>query len=119
MILVDTSVWIDHFRRDNRTLAQLLDGGGAWTHEFIIGELATGNLERRTEILYYLENLPKVGTARHDEVLGLVEERKLHGSGLGWIDAHLLASAMLEGLPLWSLNKTLAGVARRLGVGTT
>jgi predicted nucleic acid-binding protein len=119
VILVDTSVWIDHFRRDNHTLADLLEGGGAWTHEFVMGELATGNLNRRTEILYYLEHLPRAGTAGHDEVLGLIEDRKLHGIGLGWIDAHLLASAMLEGLPLWSLDKTLAGVARRLGVGTT
>ena len=117
MILVDTSVWIDHFRRGDARLASLLDSGQVWCHDFVVGELACGRLERRTEILSYLNNLPRAATAEHAEVLGLVERRRLSGEGLGWIDVHLLAAALIDGLPLWTRDRALHAAAQRLGVG--
>lgn len=116
MILVDTSVWVDHFRRGSPRLAHLLDEGRVWSHDFVVGELACGNLRRRSEILGYLSNLPHTPTAQHEEVLALVERRRLFGAGLGWIDAHLLAAALIEGLKLWTSDKPLIAVARRLSI---
>ncbi len=116
MILVDTSVWIDHFHRGNARLASLLDSGQVWCHDFVVGELACGRLERRTEILSYLKNLPRAATAEHAEVLGLVEGRRLSGEGLGWIDVHLLAAALIDRLPLWTRDRALHAAAKRLGI---
>jgi hypothetical protein len=117
VILVDTSVWVDHFRRDNRAFARLLENGRVLTHAFVIGELTCGNLKRRAAILQYLSQLHAVRTAGQDEVLALIEERRLYGAGLGWVDMHLLASALIDGAQLWSLDKPLAQVARRIGAG--
>ena len=116
MILVDTSVWIDHFRRGNARLASLLDSGQVWCHDFVVGELACGRLEHRTEILSYLNNLPRAATAKHAEVLGLVEDRRLSGEGLGWIDVHLLAAALIDRLSLWTRDRALHAAAKRLGI---
>jgi predicted nucleic acid-binding protein len=116
VILVDTSPWVDHLRRGNARLAALLDDGEVACHRFIIGELSLGNLANRAAILEYLSNLPAAPLAEHDEVLGLVERRRLMGSGIGWVDAHLLASSLLAQVPLWTLDKPLATQARRLGV---
>ncbi len=116
MILVDTSVWIDHFRRGDARLAALLDSGQVWCHDFVVGELACGGLERRAEILSYLNNLPRAATAEHAEVLGLLEGRRLSGEGLGWIDVHLLAAALIDRLPLWTRDRALRAAAKRLGV---
>ncbi|MCZ6915669.1 MAG: PIN domain-containing protein [Gemmatimonadetes bacterium] len=116
MILVDTSVWVDHLRRDNPALAQLLEHGRAWTHEFVVGELACGNLHQRPEILSYFAKLPRASTAEHGEVMELVERRRLHGVGIGWVDAHLLTSVVLEGLVVWTLDKPLQAAADRLAV---
>jgi len=116
VILVDTSVWIDHFHRGNARLASLLDSGQVWCHDFVVGELACGRLEGRTEILSYLNNLPRAATAEHDEVLGLVEGRRLSGEGLGWIDVHLLAAALIDRLPLWTRDRALHAAAKRLGI---
>ena len=115
-MLADTSVWIDHLRRGNAHLASLLESGEIESHPFVIGELACGNLRRREEILSLIGSLPKAVEAEHDEVLALIESRGLVGSGLGWIDMHLLASALLGRRALWTLDKRLAENARRLKV---
>ena len=118
MILVDTSIWVDHLRKTEDELRGLLNEGIVLCHPFVIGELACGNLKNRDEILALLDALPKAKTASHDEVLRLVSERKLHGKGLGWVDVHLLAAAMLSDARLWTRDKTLAATARELATGT-
>jgi predicted nucleic acid-binding protein len=112
-VLVDTSVWIDHFRRGNVVLRTELEEGDVVTHEFVIGELACGNLRNRSEILGLLSSLPILPTVPHDEVLELVSRRHLAGRGLGWIDMHLLASAWVSGVALLTLDKRLARFSRR------
>jgi predicted nucleic acid-binding protein len=116
-LLVDTSVWINHLRQRDARLAQLLEDGLVWTHPFVIGELACGNLARRDELLELFSALPAVPVADHAEVLAFVESRQLMGTGLGWIDVHLLASAVLAAVPLWTADKNLSAVARGIGVG--
>jgi hypothetical protein len=116
MILVDTSVWVDHLRHRNTMLATRLEAGEVLTHPFVIGELACGSLRRRADVLASLTMLPQVPIASHDEVLGFVDSHRLAGSGIGWIDAHLLASTRLAGVNLWTLDRSLATAARRLGV---
>ena len=115
-MLVDTSVWIDHLRRGNRRLASCLENGEVESHPFVVGELACGTLKRRDEILSLLSSLPRVVEADHDEALTLVDAERLSGRGLGWIDVHLLASAVLSGTTLWTLDKGLAGQAKKLAV---
>lgn len=116
MILADTSVWVDHLRRHNAALALRLEDGAVMVHPFVVGELACGNLRRRREILSALVALPEVPLASHDEVLALVDAHRLAGSGIGWIDAHLLASARLAGVRIWTFDRPLAAAARRLGL---
>jgi predicted nucleic acid-binding protein len=115
-VLVDTSVWIDHFRRPNRDLEELLDEGRVVTHPFVIGELACGSLHHRAEVLRLLDALPAAPLAAHHEVLMFVERQRLYGSGLGWIDLHLLASARLMHHSLWSTDRRLRTVAVRIGL---
>ena len=117
MILVDTSIWVHHLRKGDGELASLLREGVVLCHPFVIGELACGNLKNRDEILSLLEALPMSTAASHEEVLHLVSDRKLHGKGLGWIDMHLLASALLSKTKLWTKDKTLTAVARELKTG--
>jgi predicted nucleic acid-binding protein len=119
MILADTSVWIDHFRVGNVRLRDLLNEGAVYCHPFVIGELACGHLRKRREILSLLAALPEASVASHGEVLGFLPEHGLHGRGLGWIDAHLLASAMLSKCRLWTLDKHLEKAARMLGVSSS
>jgi predicted nucleic acid-binding protein len=116
-VLVDTSVWVDHFRRGNARLRARLDAGEVAYHPFILGELACGNLRAREEVLSLLAALPQVPMAEHEEVLALVEGNRLMGRGLGWIDMHLLASARLARTALWTLDRRLASVAGELGLG--
>ena len=116
MILVDTSVWIDHFRKNNKKLITLLLNDQVLIHPFIIGELACGHLKPRKEILDLLHKLPKVFSASHEEVLTYVETDKLHGKGLGFIDIHLLASAKLSKARLWTLDKILHRQAETLHI---
>lgn len=111
MILVDTSVWVEHFRSGTIGLDAVLENGQAACHPFIIGELACGNLRNRTEILSLLQDLPMTTRARDDEVMRFIEDRRLMGKGLGYIDIHLLMSALLTGCPLWTLDKRLREVA--------
>jgi len=116
VILVDTSVWVDHLRRGNAGLRTLLDEAAVLTHPFIVGELACGNLRNRQEILRLLALLPGARIAEQDEVLGLLDGRRLYGRGIGWLDAHLLASAILSGVPLWTLDRRLGAVVSALKI---
>lgn len=114
MVLVDTSVWVDHFRRGLPELAEQLDAMAVVCHPFVMGELACGNLKNRREILQLLQTLCTSPVAGHEEVLHFIESNRLMGLGLGYIDVHLLASARLSGLPLWTLDRTLQTTAVRL-----
>lgn len=116
-MLVDTSIWVQHLRHGNAQLVTCLDGDEVEIHPFVIGELACGNLSKRSEVLNLLAALPVVPIAAHDEVLMFVESRMLMGRGLGWIDVHLLASATLASTTFWTADKRLAAVARDLGLG--
>ncbi len=116
MILVDTSVWIDHLRGDNKTLKHILTGDKVISHPFIIGEIACGNLKNREEILTLLDALPRALIAEENEARHLIETRGLFGKGLGWVDMHLLASARLTGCRLWTLDKSLHRGARILKI---
>ncbi len=117
MILVDTSVWIDHLRRSNGKLLVALEAGEVLVHPVVIGELACGNLRNRREILDLLSNLPAAPSATDAEVLGLIERRKLMGRGIGYLDAHLLAAtALARPARLWTSDHNLARVAAELGL---
>ena len=115
MTLVDTSVWVDHLRREGHPLAALLTEDLVLCHPFVVGELACGSLSHRDRFLGLLGALPRARVADHEEVLQLVRVRRIHGRGLGWIDVHLLASALLEGCALWTMDKRLAAAAAELG----
>jgi predicted nucleic acid-binding protein len=115
MILVDTSVWIDHLRFRNRTLISLLEREEVLTHPFVIGELACGRLRNRQQILELIGRLPATRVADHDEVLAFVERQRLFGQGIGWVDAHLLASTLLSHATLFTLDRRLSSVARVVG----
>ncbi len=119
MLLVDTSVWVDHLRRGNPGLAPRLMRAEVLCHPFVIGELACGRLKQRREILTRLTALPQAPVADHDEVLAFVEAHALMGAGIGWIDAHLLVSAHLARVGLWSLDRPLVSAARSLGIAAT
>jgi predicted nucleic acid-binding protein len=117
MILVDTSIWIDHFRRGEPQLSQRLDRGDIVMHPFIIGELLLGNVPRIAEMMDDLNTLPKAVVATVDEVLEFVSRRKLGGSGIGYVDAHLLAAAALTSeTKIWTRDKRLLTVAQSLSL---
>jgi predicted nucleic acid-binding protein len=116
MILVDTSVWIGHLRMGSERLKSLLYNEQVLCHPFVIGELACGTLHNRQEILSTWRALPEARIAEHDEVLRFVEACRLYGRGLGWVDASLLASTLLTGCTLWTLDKQLRKAAAALGV---
>ena len=116
MILVDTSVWIEHFRAGSERLKSLLFDEQALCHPFIIGELACGNLRRRSEILSMLKTLPQAHLVEHEELLGFIETHRLYGCGIGWVDAHLLASTLLTGCTVWTMDKPLRRTAIALNV---
>lgn len=111
MFLVDTSVWGHHLKRTDRGLVALLEAGAVLTHPAVIGELALANLRRRDETLGLLDRLPRAQVATDSEVLSLVERHSLHGRGIGWVDAHLLASALLTGCGLWTEDRPLVAAA--------
>lgn len=115
MILVDTSVWIDHLRSGDSHLAGLLDRDVALIHDFVIGEIACGNLRNRQEVLSLLSWLPKCEPATQEEVLFFIEQHRLMGRGIGYIDACLLAAASLNSAQLWTRDKRLSAVAGELG----
>ena len=117
MILVDSSVWVDHLRRGEPRLIGLLETSQVLTHPFVIGELALASLKNRTAVLASLSELPQAGTATDGEVLDFIERNALFGLGIGYIDAHLLAATRVNaGLQLWTRDKRLGVVADRLGL---
>ena len=116
MVLVDTSVWVSHLRGGNVRLVNLLNDGKVVCHPFIIGELACGNLRSRTDILSLLQSLPMSVEAEHEEVLAFIESSRLMGKGLGYVDIHLIASAVLTEVSIWTLDKRLEQVANTLRI---
>ena len=116
MVLVDTSVWISHFRNSNRELISLLHNEFVLSHPFIVGEIACGNLKNRGEILSLLLSLPMAALAEFDEILHFIESNKLMGIGIGYIDVHLLASARLTRALLWTDDNKLKESAQRLDI---
>jgi predicted nucleic acid-binding protein len=114
-VLADTSIWIDHFRRVDARLAGLLDHGDIVIHPFVIGELLLGSVSKVSAMLNNLNRLPKATIASNDEVLGLIVRRKLSGLGIGYVDAHLLASTMLTAeASIWTRDKRLLAAAKSL-----
>jgi len=116
MIIVDTSLWVTHLREGNHHLEELLLDGEVGCHPFIVGELACGNIKNRTEFLTLLHSLPMAPTVSLDELLYFVERNTLMGKGIGFVDAHLLASAQLAKAPLWTSDKKLKSAAIDLKV---
>ena len=117
MILVDTSVWIDHLRSGDEDLVGLLNSTQVLSHPFVVGELACGNLRNRVEVLTLLRELPQVTVATDAEVLYFIEQHELTGRGIGYIDAHLLAAVSLAApARFWTRDKRLAAVAADLGL---
>ena len=116
MILVDTSVWIDHFHQSDEDLKKLLLSNQVCIHPYIFGELSCGNISNRKEVLSLLTTLRSIDLVLDEEVFILIEERKLFGKGLGFIDIHLLASALINRVLIWTRDKSLMQVARELGV---
>jgi predicted nucleic acid-binding protein len=114
MTLADSSVWIDHFRRGNAALGELLRNGHVLCHPFIVGELACGQLPSRASTIQLLRTLPEAPMLHHEEVLLLVERHRLMASGIGWLDAHLLGSALLADAKLWTFDAALAKAAAKL-----
>lgn len=111
MILVDTSVWIDHLRNGDPAMVSLLETDRVCSHDFVIGELACGTLRKRAEILSLVRSLPRLATATEDEALFLVENRRLMGRRIGYIDVHLLAATILGSARLWTRDKPLKAIA--------
>jgi hypothetical protein len=117
VILVDTSVWVEHLRLASAILTELLDHGEVLGHPFVIGELALGNLRRRDPFLSDLWDLPQAIVAEDEEVLQFIEREALFGHGMGYVDAHLLAAARLTaGSKLWTRDRRLQSVAAQLGL---
>ncbi len=117
MILVDTSIWIDHLRTGGELLAELLSAGRVLTHPFVIGELALGDMRQRGAILDALSNLPHAELATDAEVLSFINRQSLFGRGIGYVDVHLLASVRLTaGVQLWTRDNRLHSVAEQLGL---
>ncbi len=117
MILVDTSVWIDHLRSENATLVHLLDNSAVLAHPWVTGEIALGNLSHRDEVMGLLRGLPQATVADNDEVLRLIEQDGLPGTRIGYVDAQLLAATRLTpDTALWTRDKRLAAVAARLAL---
>ncbi len=116
MVIVDTSVWISHLRLGNSRLQKLLQEGRVVSNPFIIGELACGNISNRTEIISLMQALPMLDAVEHEELLLFIEHNKMIGRGLGFVDVHLLAAAMLAGIPLWTQDKMLKQACSRLSI---
>lgn len=116
MILADTSVWAEHLNRTNPDFQEALEAGLILGHPFVLGELICGNLPRRPRAIADLKILPRATVASDAEVLELIETRRLYGTGIGWVDAHLLAAALLSRCSLWTLDKKLRRAADELGI---
>jgi predicted nucleic acid-binding protein len=114
VILVDTSIWVNHLRRHDATLAAHLDAGEVLCHPYVIGEIGLGLLRQRHQVLELLAALPAAMMVSHDEAMTFVEQRRLAGLGVGWVDIHLAASAVVSRAKLWTADRRLAAVARVL-----
>lgn len=114
MILVDTSVWIDHLRVGNDLLSDLLNEGRVMTHPLVLGELSVGNISKRATFLELLRNLPVATEATHEEVLSFVEKNRMWSKGLGYFDMHLLCSSLIDSIPLWTMDKKLSKIAQSI-----
>ncbi len=118
IVLADTSIWIDHFRRGEPQLARILERGDIVMHPFVVGELMLGNASKMAAVVEDLQSLPKANVANADEILTFIADRKLAGSGIGYVDAHLLAAcALTPETFLWTRDKRLHSVARALSLG--
>jgi predicted nucleic acid-binding protein len=116
LILVDTSVWVDHLRRGDPGLVDLLERSIVIMHPFVVGEIACGSLRNREAILELLQDLPAAAVAEGDEILRFIESHVLHGKGIGYVDVHLLTSvALTEGAKIWTRDKKLRLVAQMMG----
>jgi predicted nucleic acid-binding protein len=116
-VLVDTSVWIDHFRKNNNLLVTLLNNHRVLMHSMIRGELACGHLRHRLQILALLKHLPHVSEATHDEALTFMDNKQLMGRGIGFVDVHLLAATVLTpGARIWTRDSRLSVVAQSLEI---
>jgi predicted nucleic acid-binding protein len=116
MVLVDSSIWINHLRSSFLQLEKLLSNGHVWIHPFVVGELACGNLKNRSEILSLLQTLPTVQTVTLEEYLFFIESYDLSDVGIGFVDVHLLAAAKMSGMPLWTEDKRLRQTALTMGM---
>jgi predicted nucleic acid-binding protein len=114
MVLVDTSVWVGFLREGDSLLSDLLNEGEVLTHPFIIGELRLGNISKRHYFLSLINDLPQATQATEGEVTHLIEKNKLYGKGIGYIDAHILASSIMSVSPLWTLDKRLDAISKRM-----
>ena len=120
MILVDTSVWIDHLRQGDRALADLLERGSVLMHPFVMGEIACGHLKNRSSLLTLLADLPAAAVAQQAEAMAFIDRHALHGKGIGYVDVHLLAStALTSGARLWTRDKRLHAIALEQGLAQT
>jgi len=118
MILVDTSIWVDHLRAADPRLVQVLNRDEVLIHPLVIGELSLGAMRNRTEIMRLLSKLPLAPVAEHDEVIATINKRRLFGTGIGWVDAHLIASALLARAGLMTRDKALLRVAKATGIAS-
>jgi predicted nucleic acid-binding protein len=116
MVLVDTSVWVSHLRLGNPKLQEMLQEGKVVSHPFIIGELTCGNISNRVEIISLMQSLPMLDIVEHEELLLFIEHNKMMGTGLGFVDVHLMAAAILAGIPLWTQDKKLRQACSRLSI---
>jgi predicted nucleic acid-binding protein len=117
VILVDTSIWIDHWRNSDLRMTSLLEAGEVLVHPFVVGELSLGNLLNRQQVLAMLQDLPQATTATDVEVMGFIDQAALAGSGIGYIDAHLLAAVrLMPGAQLWTRDKRLLATGVRLSL---
>ena len=114
MILVDTSIWVNHLRRHDAVLAAHLEAGEVLCHPYVIGEIGLGVLKRRQQVIELLVALPSATVVSHDEAMTFVDQRRLAGLGVGWVDIHLAASAVVSRARLWTADRRLADVARVL-----
>jgi predicted nucleic acid-binding protein len=117
MYLVDTSVWIDHLNKSEPLLVSLLNDNVVCTHPFIIGEIALGNLRQREIVIGYLQGIPQARVGSDFEVMHFISKRMLYGKGIGYVDAHLVTSALLmDNIYIWTRDKKLLKITKQFSL---